>query len=409
MRLRHGLVVVFLLTLATSACSTRSGTTTAPESPPGLLVVSRGEAAVFTVNPRGAGRVDLVDEQTGVVAIQPTWSPDGRRLVWTEVDHMSERPEASIVVAGLDGEDRRRIGAPSAPFYYSWDPPGETVAFLAGGPGGTVDLGVLDEEARALGSAQPFYFAWSPDGDTLLTHTDFDTVALLPIDGSARTVLETSQARFQAPQWSNDGRYLVLATGSPPPTGGVRALAQQSNQQEIVVATTEGEILQRVAAYPGFATFELSPDGTRLAHSDTPDRITFNFGPLVVTDLDSGDVTTVSSEPVLAYQWSPTGDALLYLVSEEGIDHPAFRWAVWDGKTSVQFGRVSPTTVFATAYLPFWDQYSRSHSVWAPDGSAFVYSSTDAQGEPAIWVQRVGGDHEPVRVADGDVAFWSPK
>ena len=344
-----------------------------------------------------------------MAAFQPTWSPEGDRMVWTEVDYTSELPEASIVIAPLDGDARRQVSAPSPPFYYFWDPLGKTVAYLASNPDGRVDLGILDDDVRPLEKAQPFYFAWSPDGDTLLTHTDVDSVALLPIDGTARTILETTGARFQAPQWSDDGQYLVYATGSPPPTGGVRALAQQTDQQGIVVATREGEVLQRIATYTGVATFELSPDGTSLAHSDTLDRTTLNFGPLVVTDLDSGNATTVTGDSVLAYQWSPTGDALLYLATEEGIDRPAFRWEVWDGTTSVPYGRVDPTSVFATAYLPFWDQYSRSHSLWAPDGSAFVYSSTDEQGEPAIWVQRVGGDLEPTRVADGDVAFWSPK
>lgn len=322
---------------------------------------------------------------------------------------MSERPTASIVTAGRGGEDYRSVTAPLAPFYYYWDPLGRAVAFLGSAPGGNVDLGVLNEEPNMLGRGQPFYFAWSPDGTDLLTHTDLDTVALLPIDGTARTVLERTDARFQAPQWSADGEYLIYATGSPPPSGGTRVGAMQTNAQEIVVATPQGEIVQRIDTFAGVATFELSPDGTRVAHSDTLDRTTFNFGPLIVTDLASGDSTTVSSEAVLAFQWSPTGDSLLYLTSEPGIDHPGFRWATWDGETSTEYVRVTPTAVFATAYLPFWDQYARSHTLWSPDGSAFVYSGLDDQGESTIWVQRVGEEFEPRRVAAGDVAFWSPK
>ena len=360
------------------------------------------------MKPDGSGRTDLVAEQSELVAIQPTWSPEGARLVWTEVDHMNEVPEVFIVISGPGGEELDRIPAPVAPFYYYWSPAGDQVAFLAGGPAGRVDLGILDGDLRFLGAARPYYFAWAPDGRRLLTHTDLDTVALLGTNGTA-TTLDRTEARFQAPQWAADGTRLVYATGSPPPGGGIRIGAFQANSQEIVVTDTEGAVLHRIGAFAGVATFELSPDGRQIAHSVTFDRETFNFGPLVVTDLNSGEEETVSQRPVLAYQWSPAGDVLLYLEAEDGIDHPRFRWAVWDGEVSTEYAMVTPTTSFATSYLPFWDQYSRSHTLWAPDGSAFTYAGLDEQGEPAVWVQTIGSDSGPRRIASGDVVFWSPQ
>ena len=409
MRVRSLAVLVVALTVGTAACAGASSEpTTARSEPPGRLVVSQSDTSIFTIQPDGSGRTDLVVEQSGLVAVQPTWSPNGERLVWTEVDHMSEVPAASIVSSGPGGEETERTPSPVAPFYYYWNPAADQVAFLAGGPGGTVDLGLLNGEVDWLGEAQPFYFAWSPDGRTLLTHTDMDTVALLTSAGIS-TKLENTQARFQAPQWAADGARLVYASGTPPATGGIRIGAFQANGQEIVVTDNQGIILHRVGPFAGVATFELNPDGRRIAHSDTLDRRTFNFGPLIVTDLDSGGSTTVSQESVLAYQWSPAGDLLLYLVAETGIDHPAFRWAVWDGKSSTEYGPMVPTTIFASSYLPFWDQYSRSHTLWAPDGSAFAYSGQDDQGQPAIWVQSIGVDTAPNNVASGDVVFWSPR
>ena len=409
MSIRSRLTLVLFLTVALFACgSNANGSNPAnPGSdPPGLLVVSRADTSIFTINPDGSDRIDLVVERPGLAVAQPTWSPDAERLVWTEVDHMSEVPEAFIVTSGPRGEDLERLESPVAPFYFSWSPTGEQVAMLGGGPGGLVDLGIMDGEVRFLGSAQPYYFAWAPDGDKLLTHANLDTVALLSTDGTA-TTLERTDARFQAPQWSADGTQLVYATGTPPATGGVRTGAFQSNGQEIVIADSAGTVLRGFGTFAGVATFELSPDGSQIAHSVTLDRNTFNFGPLVVTDLESGKETTVSQSPVLAFLWSPAGDALLYLGSEGGIDHPIFRWAVWDGTSSTEYAGVVPTAAFATSYLPFWDQYARSHTLWAPDGSAFAYSGLNAADEPTIWVQKVGAD-EPTKVASGDVVFWSP-
>ena len=406
MRIRSYVTVMVSLAVTLSACANNAGESSKGPEPAGLLVVSRADASIFTINPDGSEQTDLVVETTGLAAIQPTWSPDAERLVWTEVDHMSELPQAFIVTSGPQGEDLERMESPVAPFYYSWSPNGEQVAFLGGGPGGRVDLGIMDGEVRLLGDAQPFYFAWGPDGDTLLTHTNLDTVALLSTSGTT-TTLESTEARFQAPQWSADGTRLVYATGTPPATGGVRTGTLQSNGQEIVIADTGGSVLRGFGAFSGVASFELSPDGSRIAHSITLDRTTFNFGPLVVTDLDSGAETMVSQSPVLAFQWSPTGEALLYLGSEGGIDHPTFRWAIWDGTSSTEYAGVVPTAAFAGSYLPFWDQYARSHTLWAPDGSAFAYSGLNEADEPTIWVQKVGAV-EPTEVASGDVVFWSP-
>ena len=409
MRIRLLATVLLSLAVTLLACGDDAGESSTADSgadPSGLLVVTRSNASIFTITPDGSDRTDLVEERPGLAVAQPTWSPDAERLVWTEVDHMSEVPETFIVTSGPRGEDRERKESSLAPFYFSWSPTGEQIAFLGGGPGGTVDLGIMDGTVRLLGSAQPYYFAWAPDGDTLLTHTNLDTVALVATDGTA-TTLEATEARFQAPQWSADGTRLVYATGTPPAAGGVRTGAFQSNGQEIVIADTTGSVLRGLGTFSGVATFELSPDGSQLAHSVTLDRNTFNFGPLVVTDLESGEETTVSQSPVLAFQWSPTGDALLYLGSEGGVDHPTFRWAVWDGTSSTEYAGVVPTATFATSYLPFWDQYARSHTLWAPDGSAFAYSGLNAADEPTIWVQKVGAD-EPTEVASGDVVFWSP-
>ena len=223
MRIRSFAFLIVALATATAACGRTSDKTEAETTaamPPGLLVVSRDDASIFTVKPDGSDRVDLVIEQSGLVAIQPTWSPDGTRLVWTEVDHMSEVPEVSIVAAGPGGEELERRPAEVAPFYYYWSPTGDQIAFLAGGPGGRVDLGLLDGDLRRFGGAQPYYFAWAPDGRTMLTHTDLDVVTLLTAGGEA-TVLEQTEARFQAPQWAADGTRLVYATGSPPAPGGI--------------------------------------------------------------------------------------------------------------------------------------------------------------------------------------------
>jgi hypothetical protein len=59
-------------------------------------------------------------------------------------------------------------------------------------------------------------------------------------------------------------------------------------------------------------------------------------------------------------------------------------------------------------YLPFADQYNRSHTWWAPDSSAFVFSGS-IDDRSGIWVDVIDDDLGPALVAAGSIAFWSPR
>ena len=48
---------------------------------------------------------------------------------------------------------------------------------------------------------------------------------------------------------------------------------------------------------------------------------------------------------------------------------------VWDGEDTVVFPSFLPSRVWLVQYLPFWDQYSRSLTLWSPAGDAFTYLS----------------------------------
>lgn len=84
------------------------------------------------------------------------------------------------------------------------------------------------------------------------------------------------------------------------------------------------------------------------------------------------------------------------------------QWHTWDGLESTSYRTFLPTGVFGRDYLAYFDQYARSHSFWAPDGSAFVYAGGTDLTNRGIWVQPVS-EAPPVRVALGEVATWSRK
>ena len=66
-----------------------------------------------------------------------------------------------------------------------------------------------------------------------------------------------------------------------------------------------------------------------------------------------------------------------------------------------------PSQEFFNSYVPFADQYERSSTWWSPDSRAIVFAGA-IDGEEGVWVDLVDDERGAVRVADGDIAFWSP-
>ena len=109
-----------------------------------------------------------------------------------------------------------------------------------------------------------------------------------------------------------------------------------------------------------------------------------------------------------SFFWSPEGNKLLSLLPEVTPERVWFRWGVWQDGSSFTTGRFVPSLEFSRDYLQFFEQYAQSMRLWSPDGSAFVYAGENESGESGIWIQPATENAEPVRVADGVFATWSP-
>jgi TolB protein len=145
----------------------------------------------------------------------------------------------------------------------------------------------------------------------------------------------------------------------------------------------------------------VSPDGRSLAYVEAGSPGSAAVGPLTVHPLEDGATESVSPGPVAAFEWSPDGERLLYLIVDRAAGLVAPH--VWDGQMTTGFEGYVPTPLFVAQYLPFWDQYTRSLTTWSPDGTAFVYAS-QGSGGGEIWVQPLEGDRR--MVAEGEFASW---
>jgi TolB protein len=361
-----------------------------------LAVLDQGGNLV-TMNPDGSKKVRLTDVEPGLSEVrQPSWSRDGDRLAWVHV-HVNEAGSVAVGVAtsterGKEPTESRTL---ILPFYLSWDPTSSRIAYLGSPGGGEIELGILElaghSSGTALDTGQPFYLSWGPRGDELLVHVGTQRLERLGLDGKLSTVAERPGA-FAAPVWTEDGRTFVYAS-------------TQAGQQQLVVQDAEADRGHPVLPFEGLITFVVSPDGKRIAFQ------AFEGGealPLTIVDVVSGRTTQVTDQTAAAFYWSPDGERLLYLDPDPAEDQVWFRWGVWNGRRAFTTPRFIPSQRMIDEYLPFFEQYAQSMSLWSPDGTAFAYPGMSEDGDTGIWIQSARSNRAPVLVSDGDFVAWSP-
>jgi len=157
-------------------------------------------------------------------ACQPTWSPDGARLVFTspcELDTDSYR-ESSLYIVNADGTEMTPLTtAPGGDFDPTWSPDGRRIAFTSLRDGRkeiyTLELGTAkatrltfsdtDEE-----SSQP---AWSPFGNQIVfVKKRVEALQIWTMTDTGQNqaqVVRSGQALWDfSPVWSPDGQYILF-------------------------------------------------------------------------------------------------------------------------------------------------------------------------------------------------------
>jgi TolB protein len=156
-------------------------------------------------------------------ALAPAWSPDGKRIaagIGRFFQGVQGASTADIAVMNMDGKDVRVLTDGSANYGLpSWSPDGRQVVFRLAGKdrNGLVIADVATGALRTLtaGAAHDNFPSWSPSGDRIAFTSDRDgdyEIYTIRIDGTDLRRLTNSPGNDAHNSWSPDGEWIVFTS-----------------------------------------------------------------------------------------------------------------------------------------------------------------------------------------------------
>ncbi len=397
-----------------------------PEFPINRIAYVSRDGYVRTIRPDGSDEVP-VSGREGFFT-WPTLSPDGERLLYSAVVEVDPGVPQSVLYRynGFTGRSVevhrgepgvRSLVARDAPHYTYWAPDGEKAAFI-GSSGVGLKLFVTalrDEQVPPPKlSGGPMWLSWSPDSTTLLIHIADNHLKLDVGQGSTSSLpLMTDGFGYNVPAWRPGADEFASAVGDLESGYGLG------------LATADSAVRRIIDRVPPRTAFLWSPNGEHIAVS-TAEQVVPLPPPLGLllhrrVSIFEADGTLIPASiegNVVAFFWSPDSRTLAYVAVD--LDRVLFEWHFLDVATGV--------SRLAAEFLPsldqltmfqFFDQYAPSHSLWAPDSSALVFSGALAGGAVSASTRQPKQDHIFVlgagpsttvdSIADGVLAFWSPR
>jgi Tol biopolymer transport system component len=299
-----------------------------------LVGVAAGAAAIFGL-PRGSSPGsertvalsphaalvvrDLVTGETRVLsageghgAAAPSWSPDGRRIAFTQQSCASCQPRLAVVRA--DGGEPRPLflpeqERPAGPA--AWSPDGRRLLLTVADELGETELLVVPLRGGAArkvsGSEDAGEAAWAPDARRIVFSREVDEEhRLFLADPRGHGVRALTGPGFSAasPDWSPDGSSIAFARLDRTYTWDVCVLTLAAGARRCL---THGRANEREPAW--------SPSGRALLFSSDESGGTAGRRTLHLVDAGTGRrrVLTGTSVDASAPAWSPDGTSVAFI------------------------------------------------------------------------------------------------
>lgn len=363
--------------------------------------VTLHSTALYLVRPDGSGRRRVTE--AGAFAGSPSWSPDGRTLIYyaCDLDNVNKvtsprRLRGTTQIMSVDVETGV-LTALTNTAGEKWSPhrlPDGAVGYVSGGPEGGLEFLGRDPGARGeirspgwssdgsimvfhreVGTAWPPFQRWrSPEAEFALLRTgifptyglDGDRIALndqtagilhnsivaMEPDGSGQFVLFNDPERSAlAPAVSPQGDRIAFGLG------GFFQATMGSARADIATIRSDGsglEILTDGSGNFGFPSW--SPDGRRIVYRGS----SAGRGGLFILDTETRVVAPViGSEGHDNFpSWSPDGERISFTSDR-------------DGDYEIYTVRTDGSDLVRLTHSPG----NEAHNAWSPDGEWIVFTS----------------------------------
>lgn len=436
-RVRRGVQTVWLIALATAllaSCSVRGAQMQQNsllerfERKSGLIAFIALDGNISTADQTGGRLTQLTGDAGSHDGVRrwytgPTWSARGQRLAFVRFEQLSDGSiRGAVMATGTDSRNAQVVweSGQLSPIYLYWSPDGKWISVLSQSTSADnrLELGLVDAAGKLsykpLDNGAPLYWAWDPDNHFMLSHVGGGTTSggrltLIDIKGATtKRNFNVHPTRFQSPAVSPDGeRMLYVDSGS--------------GAAQLVLRDIEGPGLDVLKSVSGSAFFSFSRDGRRVAIMESSTPQLSADGTLRVLQPRRIERSVELEDPsVIAFFWAPNSRHVAYLIpartdqiqieQEFAADPEQFyvHLRVMDARSGDSWGVATyPITQGSFRNLQFFDQYTRSGSIWSPDGNWLVFSAVTRGGFPGIFLGSASGNLKPRFVTRGDVGAWS--
>ena len=401
----------------------------------GLIAYVGPDGNVYTIDQGGGNQAMITDDahpaEEGVLRYYDflAWSAADNKLAFVGFDVGEDRVKtAGIFTADPDEQSPVEIynSEQHVPFYLYWSPDGEWVSFLSSSlENNSMAMQLASAkggETVLIDTGRPYYWAWAPEGMQVLAHVGGSSavnpgaarISFLEMDPFVRAIgLRLEPTNFQAPAYSPDGEYVLLAGDSG------------DGQAQLVLADSAGVVVRSLADYDGNIAFSWAPRGGYAAYLTGDISSQALIGDLAFVDLrrpDEPQQIMTDADRVLGFFWAPDGKKVAYFVpvlfsdaaegEEQTAENTRFLLELHiaearNGGTR-RIAAFQPTQTFLNIF-PFFDQYQRSVTIWSPDSNYLVVSAVASAEQQGLFIVPASGDYEPRFLAEGNVGFWSWK